>query len=222
MLSGDENETKPVRKPRKARAEQDGKKAEPRKRKAAARAEPAAEQLLEAAQVINASVASTESGLTDSAQVPASSESSPDVSVAPAETDDQRQNPQAEQVFEAAETISTSVATIENIQVESPASEVRSALPVVAAEAVPVSYQTIAEAYRRYTTESLDRTQTFFGRLAGVRSLDMAFALQTEFAKQAYEGFVAESRRIRELHGQLAKERLKQWEGFVAHMMSPR
>jgi hypothetical protein len=56
----------------------------------------------------------------------------------------------------------------------------------------------------------------------GVRTLDKAFELQTEFAKQAYDGFVAESRKIRELHSQLARQRLKQWEGLVARMMGPR
>ncbi len=95
-------------------------------------------------------------------------------------------------------------------------------MPDAPAETVAVSYQTIADEYRRYTTESLDRTQTFFGRLAGVRSLDTAFELQSEFARQAYDGFVAESRKIRELHSQLARQRLQQWEGFVARMIGPR
>ena len=55
-----------------------------------------------------------------------------------------------------------------------------------------------------------------------MRSLDKAFELQTEFAKQAYEGFVAESQKIRELHSELARQRLKRWEGVVARTINPR
>jgi hypothetical protein len=38
-----------------------------------------------------------------------------------------------------------------------------------------------------------------------MRLLDRAIELQTEFAKQAYDGFIAESQKIRELHKQLAR-----------------
>jgi Phasin protein len=217
MLSGDENETKPMRKPRKGKTEQDGKKAESRKRKAAPRAEPLAEQLLEAAEAISTPVASAENSLMDTSP----SEASPIVPAEPAETG-QPQNPQPDRLLEAAEMISAPVTPIETIPVDASPAMGTSLVPVVPAVAEPVSYQTIADAYRRYTVESLDRTQTFFGRLAGVRTLDKAFELQTEFAKQAYDGFVAESRKLRELHGQLARQRLSQWEGFVARMISPR
>jgi hypothetical protein len=92
-------------------------------------------------------------------------------------------------------------------------------VPVASAETVPVSYRTIANAYRNYTRQSLDQTRSFFEKLGGVRSLDKAFELQTEFAKQAYEGFAAESQKIRELHSELARQRLKIWEGLVVRMI---
>jgi hypothetical protein len=216
MLSEDENETKPIRKSaaRKGKTEQQGKKAEPRKRKAAPRQDPLPDQLLETAAMIDVSATLAESILTDISAGEV-------VPVVPAETD-QQQDLQPDQLPEAAETISAPVTLIETIAFDVPFSEEASAVPDVPTVAEPVSYQAIADAYRRYTTESLDRTQTFFGRLAGVRSLDKAFELQTEFAKQAYDGFVAESRKIRELHGQLTRQRWKQWEGFVAQMMGPR
>jgi hypothetical protein len=219
MLSENENETKPIRKSaaRKGKTGQEGKKAEPRKRKAAPRQDPQPDQSLETVETIDVSATPAENILTDTSP----SEASPVVPVAAAETD-QQQDLQPDQLPEAAETISAPVTLIETIQFEVPSSEEDSAVPDVPTVAEPVSYQAIADAYRRYTTESLDRTQTFFGRLAGVRSLDKAFELQTEFAKQAYDGFVAESRKIRELHSQLARQRLKQWEGLVARMMGPR
>jgi hypothetical protein len=83
------------------------------------------------------------------------------------------------------------------------------------AEAAAVSYQTIANAYGDLTRRSLDQTTSFFEKFWGVRSLDKVFELQTEFARQVYDNFVAESQRIRELHRELAKQRLERWEGFV-------
>jgi Phasin protein len=87
--------------------------------------------------------------------------------------------------------------------------------PSASAEAAPVSYETIANAYGDLTRRSLDQTTSFFEKFWGVRSLDKVFELQSEFAKQAYDNFVAESQRIRDLHRELAKQRLERWEGFV-------
>ena len=91
--------------------------------------------------------------------------------------------------------------------------------PVV--EATPVSYQTIANAYYDYTWQSLDRTRSFFEKLAYVRSPNNVFELQTEFAKQSYESFATESQKIGELHSKLASQRLKRWEDLAARMISP-
>jgi hypothetical protein len=51
-----------------------------------------------------------------------------------------------------------------------------------------------------------------------VRSFDKAFEVQTEFAKQAFETFLAESRKIHELHSELARQRVVHLEGFVARI----
>ncbi|HTO68109.1 MAG TPA: phasin family protein [Bradyrhizobium sp.] len=88
-------------------------------------------------------------------------------------------------------------------------------VPSASAETAPVSYQTIANAYGDLTRRSLDQTSSFFEKFWGVRSLDKVFELQTEFAKQAYDNFCAESQRIRDLHRELARQRLERWEGFV-------
>ena len=82
-------------------------------------------------------------------------------------------------------------------------------------EATPVSYETIASAYGDLTRRSLDQTTSFLEKFWGVRSFDKVFELQTEFARQAYDNFCAESQRIRDLHRELAKQRLERWEGFV-------
>src|SRR5665213_3256619 len=92
------------------------------------------------------------------------------------------------------------------------ASPVGAAAPAAAA---PVSMQTIANAYRDYTRKSLAETTCFVEQLTGARSLDKAMEIQTEFARQAYATFVAQSQKICELHGELAKQALKPLERLV-------
>ena len=77
------------------------------------------------------------------------------------------------------------------------------------ADTSPIGLQTIATAYRDYTRKSFADAQSFVEKLAGARSLDKAFEAQTEFAKQAYETFMADSWRIRALYGELVRQTLK-------------
>jgi hypothetical protein len=92
------------------------------------------------------------------------------------------------------------------------------AVPSGSEESAPVSYRAIADAWGSYSRTSLEQTRSFFEKLAGVRSLGAAFELQAEFAKQACDTFVAQSQRIGELQGELAKQRLKRLEGFMEKM----
>jgi phasin family protein len=81
---------------------------------------------------------------------------------------------------------------------------------------VPVSIQTIANAYGDYTRKSIEETTSFVEKLTSVRSLDKAIEIQAEFARQAYETFVAESQRICELYSELAKQIFKPFAGVLA------
>src|SRR6476646_1563431 len=91
-------------------------------------------------------------------------------------------------------------------------------VPAVSAEPVVASIATIANAYGAYTGKSVELTWSFLEKLATVRSLDKAFEVQTEFAKQAFETFLAESRKIHELHSELARQRVVHLEGFLARI----
>jgi len=48
-----------------------------------------------------------------------------------------------------------------------------------------------------------------------VKSIDKAFEVQSEYAKSAYETFVAESQKIAGLYSDLAKQTYKPLEGLV-------
>jgi len=83
------------------------------------------------------------------------------------------------------------------------------------------NYQAIASAYADYSKKSFEDTSAFVEKLSGVKSLDKAIELQTEFSKSAYETFVAESKKISELFAGITKEAYKPFEGFAAKFTPP-
>lgn len=86
------------------------------------------------------------------------------------------------------------------------------------ANSFPGGFQAIASAYGNYTKKSFEDTKTFVEKLSGVRSLDKAIEVQTEFAKTAYETFVTEAQKIGALYADLARQSYKPFDGFVATM----
>jgi hypothetical protein len=92
-----------------------------------------------------------------------------------------------------------------------PANTASASADAVAASANTFSsgIQTIAAAYGDYTKKSFENTKCYVEKLASVRSLDKAIEVQTEFAKAAYETFIAESQKIRGLYSDLAKQTFK-------------
>ena len=87
---------------------------------------------------------------------------------------------------------------------------------VASATTLQNGIQTIATAYGDYTKKSFEDTRSYVEKLSGVKSLDKAIEVQTEFAKSAYETFVAESQKIAGLYTDLAKQTFKPFEGMVA------
>ena len=76
--------------------------------------------------------------------------------------------------------------------------------------------QAIATAYGHYAKKSFEDSKSFVEKLSGVKSLDKALEAQTEYARSAYENFVAESQKIAGLYTDLAKQTVKPFEGLVA------
>jgi len=84
------------------------------------------------------------------------------------------------------------------------------------ANSFPGGFQAIATAYGDYAKKSFEDTKSFVEKLSGVKSFDKAIEIQTEFAKTAYETFVAESQKIGAMYGDLAKQSYKPFGGFLA------
>jgi hypothetical protein len=78
-----------------------------------------------------------------------------------------------------------------------------------ASDAIAKGWQGIATETTDYSKKSFEKTRELAEKLIGVKKLDEAIALQSEFAKTSYEEFVAESTKIGELYTALAKEVFK-------------
>ena len=87
---------------------------------------------------------------------------------------------------------------------------------VASATTLQNGIQAIASAYGDYTKKSFEDTKSFVEKLSGVKSLDKALEVQTEYAKSAYETLVSESQKIAGLYTDLAKQTFKPYEGLIA------
>jgi phasin family protein len=87
---------------------------------------------------------------------------------------------------------------------------------VASATTVQNGLQAIASAYGDYTKKSYEDTRSFVEKLSGVKSMDKALEVQTEFARSAYESFVAESQKIAGLYTDLVKQTFKPLENAIA------
>ena len=82
--------------------------------------------------------------------------------------------------------------------------------------AVSKSAQAIVVEVADYSKKAFEESTAALEKLFGAKSLEKAIELQTEFAKTAYEGFVAEATKIGELYADLAKESYKPFETLMA------
>jgi len=76
--------------------------------------------------------------------------------------------------------------------------------------------QAIAVEVADYSKKAFEDGSAALEKLFGVKSLDKAIEVQTEFAKTSYEGFVAKATKIGELYADLAKETYKPFETLFA------
>jgi hypothetical protein len=75
--------------------------------------------------------------------------------------------------------------------------------------------QAIAAEVADYSKKSFEDGTKVVEKLFGARSLDKAIEIQTDYAKSAYEGFVAQATKIGELYADFAKETYKPFESYM-------
>jgi hypothetical protein len=83
-------------------------------------------------------------------------------------------------------------------------------------DALSKASQSIAAEVADYSKKSFEDGTKVVERLFGAKSLDKAIEIQTDYAKTAYEGFVAQATKIGELYADFAKETYKPFESYIA------
>jgi phasin family protein len=76
--------------------------------------------------------------------------------------------------------------------------------------------KTITTAHAEYTKKAFQDFSEFISKLTSLKSPNEAMKLQADYAKSAYETFVAESKKISELYTDFAKQTFKPFEGLIA------
>lgn len=76
--------------------------------------------------------------------------------------------------------------------------------------------QQIATETAEYTKKSFESANAVTEKLVGAKSLEAAVEVQTEYAKSAYEAFVAQAKKMGDLYTSLAKDTFKPVEMAVA------
>ena len=73
-------------------------------------------------------------------------------------------------------------------------------------ETIQQNLKAIATAHADFAKISFEQGKTYVEQLAQVKSLDKAVELHTQYAKTAYETFVAEANKISDLYKEFTKE----------------
>jgi hypothetical protein len=86
------------------------------------------------------------------------------------------------------------------------------AVALKSADAVTKGFQAIASETADYSKRSLDAGTAAFGKLAAAKSFDSAVAVQSEFAREAFQGYVGQVSRVGEIFADMAKSAAKPYE----------
>ena len=76
--------------------------------------------------------------------------------------------------------------------------------------------QAISVEASEYSKKAFDAGSAALEKLVSAKSLDKAIEVQTDYARQAYEGFVAQATRMGELYAEMARDAYKPFESVVA------
>src|SRR5258708_37049245 len=82
--------------------------------------------------------------------------------------------------------------------------------------AVSKGVQAIAVEVADYSKKSFEEGTAAAEKLFGAKTIEKAIEIQTDYAKSAYQGFVAGATRIGELYADLTKETYKPFESYIS------
>ncbi len=76
--------------------------------------------------------------------------------------------------------------------------------------------QAIVAELTDYSKRSFENISKAMEKLHGVKSLDKAIEVQTDYAKSVYEDYTAQATKLGQLYSDMAKEAFKPFESMVA------
>jgi phasin family protein len=76
--------------------------------------------------------------------------------------------------------------------------------------------QKLAAEAADYSKKSMEQGAAALEKLMGAKSLDKAIEVQSDYAKQAYEAYIAQATKVGEVYASLAKEAAKPFETAFA------
>ena len=76
--------------------------------------------------------------------------------------------------------------------------------------------QAITVEATEYSKKAFETGSATAEKLIAAKSFDKALEIQTDYAKQAYEGFVAQTTKMGELYAEMAKDAYKPFESALA------
>ena len=81
--------------------------------------------------------------------------------------------------------------------------------------ALSKGFQEIAKEAADYAKASFETSSATAEKLMATKSVEKAFEVQSEYAKSAYEAFIAQATKMGELYAGVAKEATKPLEGMM-------
>lgn len=78
--------------------------------------------------------------------------------------------------------------------------------------------QQLAAASADFSKKQMEQGAAAMEKLMGVKTLDKAFEVQSDFAKQSYESYVAQAQKVNEMFAAMTKDAMKPFEGAFAKM----
>ena len=82
------------------------------------------------------------------------------------------------------------------------------------------SVQAIATETADYSKKAFEQNSAVLEKLVGVKTLDKALEIQSDYAKSAYEGFVSYASKLGELYTDLAKDTVKPYEAIIGKVQA--
>lgn len=82
------------------------------------------------------------------------------------------------------------------------------------------SVQAIATETADYSKKAFEQSSAVVEKLVGVKTLDKALEIQSDYAKSAYEGYVAFASKVGELITDLARDSAKPYEAMFAKVQA--